>query len=148
MKRKLIIEIISYIFIILFLYTGLSKLIDNAVFREQIAVTPIFSKSASFISWFLPSVEIFVSILLFLPKWKQLGMYVSLILMSLFTGYIIYIINVDEKLPCSCGGVIELLSWKQHLVLNGLLILFLIIGISLLNRNNYKDKSTSELVYN
>jgi hypothetical protein len=33
----------------------------------------------------------------------------------------------SANLPCSCGGVIQQLSWKQHIVFN---ISFIVLGIA------------------
>ena len=122
MKRTIIIKIISYLFIILFLYTAISKLLDYTVFKEQLAVSPILKPIAPFLAWILPVTEALVSYILFVPRWRLRGLYAALIMMVLFTGYISAILLFDDHLPCSCGGIIELLSWKQHLVLNIILI--------------------------
>ena len=127
MKRRLIAEIIAYLFVILFLYTGISKLMDFTIFREQIAVSPLLKPFAHFIAWVLPLAEFMVAALLFVPRWRLVGLYAASGLMVLFTGYIIAILAFDDHLPCSCGGVIELLSWKGHLVFNSVIIL---LGIS------------------
>jgi thiol-disulfide isomerase/thioredoxin len=130
MKRT-IIEAIALVFVILFLYTGINKFMDYYIFKEQIALTPILSQVASWIAIILPSIEIIVSVILFLPKTRIKGLYASLILMLLFIGYIVYILNFNEHLPCSCGGFIQALSWKQHLWFNGILTVLLILAIYL-----------------
>jgi uncharacterized membrane protein YphA (DoxX/SURF4 family) len=147
MKQNIIVESISYLFILLFLYTGLSKIIDYSVFKEQIAVTPIFTKTAPIIAWLLPLTEIIVSVLLFLPKRRRIGLYFSAFLMLMFTAYIVYIIYVDEKLPCSCGGIIESLSWKQHLVFNGFMVILAVVAILLSNKINSKKDQISNLSF-
>jgi len=38
---------------------------------------------------------------------------------------------VAPEMPCSCGGVIELLSWNQHVVFNGVFILIDLAAIIL-----------------
>jgi hypothetical protein len=43
--------------------------------------------------------------------------------MVLFTGYVIALLTTSTELPCSCGGIIEQLSWQGHLVFNSTLIL-------------------------
>jgi hypothetical protein len=51
--------------------------------------------------------------------------------MILFTAYIIGLFSIDKELPCSCGGIIALLSWKQHLVFNSVFILLNALAIRL-----------------
>jgi uncharacterized membrane protein YphA (DoxX/SURF4 family) len=116
---------------ILFLYTGVSKLLEYDVFKEQIAESAILRPMAPLIAWLLPLTEFSLSILLFLPRLRLRLFYASFVLMLLFTGYIIYILNFNKELPCSCGGVLAELSWKQHLVFNGIFIALAITAILL-----------------
>jgi hypothetical protein len=51
--------------------------------------------------------------------------------MVLFTGYIIALLTFSDKLPCSCGGVIELMSWSQHIIFNSLFIALAAVGVVL-----------------
>ena len=134
MKKSVIIDIISFLFIVLFLYTGINKLIDFTVFKYQIAESPVLAPVAWWIAWLIPAAEFLVSGLLLVSGWRLKGMYASLILMVSFTLYIILIMSLSKNLPCSCGGVIALLSWKQHLLFNGVFILLAVTGI-ILQRN-------------
>ena len=129
LKKNTIVEIIALLFVILFLYTGISKLMEYSVFKEQLAESPILKPVASIIAWLLPLTEFVISILLFIPPWRLKGLYASLVMMLLFTLYIIAIMSFNEELPCSCGGIIELLSWQGHLVFNSIFIILAIIGI-------------------
>jgi hypothetical protein len=52
-------------------------------------------------------------------------------MMLLFTGYTMAIVFFAPYRPCSCGGVISLLSWEQHLALNILLLLLAVLIIVL-----------------
>jgi len=129
MKKKIFVEVISIISIILFLYTVISKLAEYSVFREQIALSPILEPFADVLTWLLPLVEFLIIILLLLPKWKLYGLYAACTLMVLFSMYILVLFKMDEKLPCSCGGIIEQLPRTQHLILNIGLALLQAIGI-------------------
>jgi uncharacterized membrane protein YphA (DoxX/SURF4 family) len=131
LSKATIVEIISVLFIILFLYTGISKLMEYGVFKEQIAESPVLNPIAPFIAWALPLTEFIVSILLIIPRWRLKGLYASLGLMTAFTIYIIAIMTFNKELPCSCGGIISLLSWKGHLVFNSVFILLAYIGVRL-----------------
>jgi len=137
MKISTITEIIALLFVILFLYTGISKLMDYSVFREQIALSPLLAPVSNWVAILLPATEIIISVVLFIPRSRLIGLYASLILMVLFTGYVIYILNFNEHLPCTCGGVLEALSWKQHLILNGLLIALAFTGVLLGRRSQH-----------
>jgi uncharacterized membrane protein YphA (DoxX/SURF4 family) len=134
MKKAVIIDIISFLFIVLFLYTGINKLIDFSVFKYQIAESPVLEPVAWWIAWLIPAAEFLVSGLLLVSGWRLKGMYGALILMVSFTVYIILIMSLSKDLPCSCGGVIALLSWKQHLIFNGVFIVLAVTGV-MLERN-------------
>jgi hypothetical protein len=47
----------------------------------------------------------------------------------MFTAYIITILNFSEYIPCSCGGILQNMTWKTHLVFNIGLVLLSIAGI-------------------
>lgn len=144
-KRSAIVEVISILFVILFLYTGTSKLMEYDVAREQIALTPLLAPIAGVIVIALPIVEIIVAILLFFPRSRRSGLYASLALMIAFTGYVGYILSYNAELPCTCGGILQEMTWPQHLVFNGVAIALALTAI-LLNRHihstslNYKKR--------
>lgn len=122
-KRASFIEIITVLNIILFLYTGISKLMDYSVFKEQLADSPILSWASKPVALLLPWFEFAIVLLLIFPRWRLKGLYASFILMTLFTAYIIILFSISTEMPCSCGGIMEQLSWQQHLIFNGAFIL-------------------------
>jgi len=131
MKRTTIVEIISVLFIILFLYTAISKLMEYSVFKEQLAASPFLAPVASFVAPSLLAVEFLLILLLAIPRWKLKGLYVSTALMAIFTLYIIVMMFFADHLPCSCGGVLAELSWGQHIIFNFVFIALGIVGIAL-----------------
>jgi uncharacterized membrane protein YphA (DoxX/SURF4 family) len=148
MKRSAIAEIIALGFVTLFLYTGISKLIDYTTFKEQIALSPILQPIAPFMAWILPLVEIVVAIQLFIPSWRLKGLYASFALMIIFTIYVGILLLTNVHLPCSCGGIIALLSWKQHLLVNSICVGLVLFGISLERKSKKNIYSISKLIYN
>lgn len=128
MKKTVFLEIIIVLYVILFLYTGISKLIDYPVFKEQIATSPLLVPVSKIIAISLPWIEFLVVMLLIIPRWRLKGLYSAFLLMSLFTIYIIGILLFNKELPCSCGGVISELSWGQHIVFNAAFIMLAAIG--------------------
>ena len=133
-KRTTIIEIITVLNIILFLYTGIAKIMDYSVFKEQLAVSPILSFAAKPVALLLPWVEFVVVLMLVIPRWRLKGLYACLGLMILFTAYIIALFSISKEMPCSCGGIIELLSWQQHIVFNVAFIALNLWAIILLKK--------------
>jgi uncharacterized membrane protein YphA (DoxX/SURF4 family) len=145
MKKTTIIEIITILYIILFLYTGISKLMDYPIFKEQIALSPILAPFAKPIAILLPLLEFATTVLLIVPRWRLKGFYISAGLMTIFTIYVIALLTFSKELPCSCGGIISELSWVQHIVFNSIFILMVIIAILLekkIEKNNYQQSTS------
>src|SRR6266511_2699326 len=124
--KSTIIEIIIILFSMLFLYTGISKLVDYNLFKEQIAVSPLLVSFARYIALGVPWIEFAVVVLLLVPRWRFMGFIAAVVLMVIFTGYVGGIILLNDKLPCSCGGIMQELSWQQHLVVNSV---FIVLGV-------------------
>jgi hypothetical protein len=118
MKRSHWTEIISSLFILLFVYTAISKIIDFENFSNTLSTAPLIRTVGSQLAWLIPAVEIATSILLFFPKTRKIGLWASLALMLIFTGYLAYMLFVSDVRPCSCGGVIEKMTWNQHFIFN------------------------------
>jgi hypothetical protein len=131
LKRTTVIETILVRNIILFLYTGISKILEYNEFNEQLQDSPILEFAATPIALLLPWMEFAIVLMLIVPRWRLKGFYATLTLMILFTAYIIGLFSIDKELPCSCGGIIALLSWNQHLVFNSVFILLNSLAIRL-----------------
>ncbi len=117
-KKSTVIDVIAALFILLFVYTALSKITNITQFESVLNRSPLIENKAPLVAWGLPMIEFFVAGLLFIPSTRKLGLYSSLVLMILFTSYIGYMMVFVPTLPCSCGGVLSMMSWKQHLIFN------------------------------
>lgn len=134
-KRQVLLECISALLIMLFLYASLSKFLDFTTFIGEMNNQPLPNSWTPFLVWFIPCSEILICLALLFERTRLLGFYASLGLMSLFTIYsIIIILNFFGRIPCSCGGVIRRLTWKQHIVLNLFYVALSIAGIILQHR--------------
>jgi len=131
LKKSTVTEIIAFLYIILLLYAGGSKLMEYTVFQVQLSESPLLGPVAGIVAWAVPLAEFIVSILLFFPRTRLAGFYLALALMIAFTVYIILILTAFKDVPCSCGGVLEQLSWTDHLLLNAAFIALAGIGIRL-----------------
>lgn len=135
-KENYIISLTSYLLVFLFTYTACSKLMDHAAFLTSILQSPIIRNYAKLISWLIPALELLIVVLLLTNKYRIMGLWASLFLMSVFTIYIAYMILYIPHLPCSCGGVLKELSWQKHLLFNGIFIILIIISLLI----NYRHK--------
>ncbi|WP_051892108.1 MauE/DoxX family redox-associated membrane protein [Arenibacter algicola] len=143
-QREIIVEVTSLLFIILFAYAGLTKLLEGHLFYDNIRNSPVLRGKAiaSLASWAVPLSELAVALLLILKKTRLRGLYGAAVLMLLFTGYTVAILFFAPYKPCSCGGIISLLSWEQHLLLNLILLLLALLAILLSpkHKNNTWNK--------
>jgi hypothetical protein len=122
-------EIITALLILLFVYTGLSKLHEHDRFVSVLFSSPLIGHNASLFAWTLPVVELATAILLLVPFTRLAGLFTSLVLMSIFTVYIAYMLLTSSHLPCSCGGVLKSMTWPQHLIFNILFTLLCVMAI-------------------
>ena len=139
---------VSILFILLFTYAGLTKFLEGHRFYDNIRNAPILGGEtlASLASWMVPLAELAIALLLVRSKTRLMGLYGALGLMLLFTGYTLAIVFFAPYKPCSCGGVISLLSWEQHLVLNILFLFLAILGIVLSLKEQKKINARGELL--
>ncbi|QQX76467.1 MULTISPECIES: MauE/DoxX family redox-associated membrane protein [Aequorivita] len=137
---ELTINVISLLFIVLFVYAAISKLLDFETFTVQLAQSPVLSAYAGIIAWMVPSMEICISVLLISERTRTLALYAAFFLMIMFTAYIFIILNYSDFIPCSCGGVLENLSWTQHLIFNVVFIAMAAVAIFLCSPDPKKNK--------
>lgn len=127
--KKIILESIRVLLIILFVYAAVNKIMDIQKFRAQIGQSPMLTNFAGIIAWTIPPTEILIALCLSIPKYRLIGFYASLSLMTLFTGYIIAVTQFSTYIPCSCGGILEKLGWTEHLIFNIIIVLLAVIAI-------------------
>lgn len=128
------IEFITAIFILLFVYTATSKLFTHRLFIITLKEAGVLNSASDFLSWAVPAMEIVISFLLLIPNYRTIGLIASFGLMLLFTAYVAYMLITSSHLPCSCGGIINKLSWQQHFWLNVFLTLLAASAIYLNKR--------------
>jgi uncharacterized membrane protein YphA (DoxX/SURF4 family) len=68
MKKNFIIEVTALLFIIIFIYTGFSKLLNHRDFIYSIGWWKPLRSIAGFISYLIPVVEIIIAVLLFFDR--------------------------------------------------------------------------------
>ena len=124
-------EIITGLFILLFVYTAISKLMDFQKFTQILKALPAIGFAGNFFALFLPLAELSTASLLLVPKYRHNGLAASLILIIVFTIYLTCMILFTPDRPCNCGGVIQKMTWNQHLIFNFIFICLAITGIRL-----------------
>lgn len=133
-KSNAVIMIICTLIIALFVYTATSKLFDYYNFHFGLTESPFISPFANILAWAIPASELLIALMLVIPALRLAGLYASGILMSVFTVYIAAMLLSGSDIPCSCGGVVEELSWGAHIVFNSAFVILSIIGVYLLRK--------------
>lgn len=146
MKRTFVLELISFLFMVLFVYAAGNKLQDYQKFTVQIGQSPLLTGFGGTLPWIVIALELIISILLMMPRWRLVAFFAAFSLMTMFTAYIYAILHYSPYIPCSCGGVLENLSWREHLLFNSLFVLAAAAGIILQTRTLREAGKQSELV--
>ena len=115
---KTVSQVAKFLLILVFTYTGISKLSGHEQFAAQLSLQPHLAPISLFLSWLLPVAEVLTSLFILFDQTLLLGLLSGTFLMTAFTIYVADILLYQSSLPCSCGGVIAQLTWKEHLIFN------------------------------
>lgn len=138
-------EIITILLALLFVYTATSKFLDydKFVFQMRLAPVPLMKFLAPALGWLMPSIEMVLvaglSTGLFIPRFLLKSLFATVALLLLFQAYITAMLLSGLSLPCTCGGIISTMSWKQHLLFNAIFIVLGMIAIKL-EKNTEKSR--------
>jgi hypothetical protein len=140
MKRNIVVEIISCLLVLVFMYAAVSKLLEYQTFQLQLSKSPFITQFAGIIAWALPISEMLVALALTFKNSRLFGLYASLFMMTIFTTYIFTMLTFSYDLPCSCGGILSKMSWRDHFWFNVVFTILPIIAILLkVTASNYKE---------
>lgn len=132
MKRNDLTLYLSPPLIMLFAYTAISKLQDMEGFGKAMLNQPLPEWLAGSLVWAVPLGELLAAGLLLYRPLQLWGFVLASLLMSAFTGYaLLIILEQFPFIPCSCGGMLESLSWEQHLLANSLFLILSLSGLIL-----------------
>jgi uncharacterized membrane protein YphA (DoxX/SURF4 family) len=138
--RNAIIDIVCFLHILLFVYAAANKLLDYDTFRVQLGQSPLLSAYAEWMAWAVPLAELGIAALLSVKRFRFAGLLASFTLMVMFTAYIYILLHYSTFVPCSCGGILEKLSWEEHLVFNAAFVLLALTGVVLLDSYSFRRR--------
>ena len=139
-------DVAAYLFILLFVYAAVSKLLEYENFAVQIGQSPLLSAYAGLLAWLVPALEIIIAFLLIFKRLQFWSLFAAYVLMIMFTAYIFIMLNYSSFLPCSCGGILEKLDWTEHLIFNiGFVVLAFIAMILILSQDNQQKVASKTL---
>lgn len=127
--KNAFVETIALLYVLLFVYAAVSKLLDFKNFQVQLGQSLLLSPFANNIAWMVPVCELLIALLIMVRKTRLIGLFSAYLLMVMFTAYIFVILNYTAFIPCSCGGILEKLGWTEHLIFN---VVFILLAVTAL----------------
>ncbi|HMR83035.1 MAG TPA: hypothetical protein PKE30_07885 [Niabella sp.] len=127
-RRTIAFKITMLALLALWIPVAIDKLTDFETFKSGIYNQPFSDSLGNVLIYTLPVLECATIIFLIYEGWRKVGLILSTMLMTAFTGYVgIALLGAWEKLPCGCGSVISGMSWPKHFLFN---LLFLFLSLS------------------
>lgn len=127
----------SFLLALLFIYAAASKLLDFGLFRGQLLNQDLPAGLARVLAYLLPALELLAVLLLAFRRTLLAGLLLSFLLLFFFTGYTgLVLFGYWDRVPCSCGGILNHMSWKAHFFFN---LCFLALSLAALLRELRKE---------
>lgn len=145
MKTIKLIDVIVFLFVLLFIYAAASKLMEFDAFEAQLGKSPLILEYSKWLVYLVPSIEILISIALLVPTLQLPALYASFSLMFLFSAYIAFMLIFSPYIPCSCGGILSKMGWTEHLIFNIAFTLLAVLGVFLNIRQTKETTATFAL---
>jgi putative oxidoreductase len=127
--KLIVIDISTVLFILLFIYTAANKIWKFSNFDWVLSTLPGIGSYHTPIAYSVPVAELITSVLLIFNPTKRIGLFLSMLLMLVFSSYLLFMLQYSKELPCNCGGVLSQLSWKQHIIFNLCFLLLALISL-------------------
>lgn len=132
LNKRTALNVISGLLAAMFFYASFSKLTNyekaESDMRNQVFTQPV----AEVLTWLIPGIEILIVLLLLFPQTRKTALWASLGLLTVFTAYIALIMTgIFGRIPCSCGGILQRMSYGIHLLFNLFLICISLLGIGI-----------------
>ncbi|MDH6253389.1 ABC-type multidrug transport system permease subunit [Chryseobacterium sp. H1D6B] len=136
--KKTIPFAVSIFFVILFCYASISKILDFRNFQSQLGQSPGLAGYEIVVAYGIISLQMIAVILLCFRTSRFLGLWITFGILSVFAGYVAFILIYNKNLPCTCIGLFEKINWKGNLILNIGLITIALAGIFIAKKRNQK----------
>lgn len=117
--KTTVIAFVILINFVVYFYSGVDKLIHFNEFVLNFSKSPFApSDLINELSFCVVGIELGICFLCFFNKFQKLACLLFMIMSYVFSGYVLLMITYSPYLPCSCGGLIDFLTWNEHLALN------------------------------
>lgn len=128
-ERSISVTLCRVFFVVLFTYTLITKFIDFDNFKAQLQHAPMLAPIGLLTAYTVLILLFLTILLLCISRTIDMGLCLTLILLTLFTLYNAVLLIFFEKRPCSCIGFYEKWSWKVNLGVNIGLLVIVLYGI-------------------
>jgi len=144
--KKYLVDVLVFLFILLFVYAAVSKFIDFEEFQHQLGQSPLLGSYAHIVVWLVPLSELIVALMMIFKSTQRFAIFTFYTMMVMFTVYIVIILNFTSFIPCSCGGVLEELGWTEHLIFNLVFVLLAMVALWMLYNHQHPTISKRKLL--
>ncbi len=129
--QEFVLQVLTFALLCLWIYVGSKKVFTYTEFRASMIRQPFADQYGIVLSYILPAVELATGILFIFEGTKRLGFWATLILMLIFSSYVILALrDTWGSIPCDC--ILEFpISWKAHLWVNGLITIACTVSLLL-----------------
>ncbi|REC61808.1 hypothetical protein DRF65_13805 [Chryseobacterium pennae] len=127
--KNIISEIVVFILILTWVYTFASKVFDFETFGRQIRGAYLLSSGGNLLPYILQLVHAGIILMLLNKSWRRLGLITSMVVLVLYTGYLIYVLKFAPSIPCSCIALFNWMNWNDQLYFNLIILAINIIGL-------------------
>lgn len=140
--------VITAMLFLLWIPVVVDKVSSIGAFKAKLLVQPFGDWIDQFFSgwlipilaWALVILEMAVIVLLITPNLNHIGMWLSFVLMLIFTCYVAFGLYMGwDGIVCACGSIISGMSWWEHFWFNLFFLIVSGLGIKVVNiqrRNN------------
>jgi len=130
LRSGTIVQLISHLLLLLWVYASLSKLIEFNRSKREILNQPLAPWLEEILVWAVPLIELLTAMFLLFKRTRIAGILLSALLLFTFSIYIIVIkLNYFGFIPCSCGGILRSLNWTQHLLFNSFFLILSLVAL-------------------
>lgn len=131
-NRELLLKIVTAVLVLLWIYTGLDKLLRWKESRNAFHNQTFPPELAEILTFTVPILELSIVALLMFTISKWWGYLSSILLLTVFTTYVGLIwVGAFPRVPCNCAGILESLGWTEHFILNSIFIAISLTGLYL-----------------
>ena len=131
-------EVLTFIFILYYGYTGFSKLWDYPLFLQLSQFQPYIHHVPARLKWVFPFSELCMAGLLLFTATRKFAFYTICLFLFVVVVYRSFLLYKGQHLPCLCGPLVRKLSESHHLLLSSLLLAGSLAGLFL---TRFKTKS-------